>query len=119
MHNRSSGAIYKNMTTQIPERIQAFASEIARRYSPEKIILFGSQARGTATEESDVDLLVVMEFEGIRARKAAEIVCSIHPDFSVDFLLRTPHEIRERLRIGDYFIEDIFNEGVVLYNRSN
>ena len=42
------------------ETIQQFADEIARRYSPEKviIILFGSYARGTATEDSDVDLLV-------------------------------------------------------------
>jgi predicted nucleotidyltransferase len=105
------------MAESIPKHIEAFASEIARRYSPEKIILFGSQARGTATEESDVDLLVVMEFEGIRARKAAEIKCSIHPEFSVDLLLRTPHEVSERLRIGDYFMEDIFGEGKILYDR--
>jgi predicted nucleotidyltransferase len=101
------------------EGIQHFASEIARRYMPEKIILFGSQANGKAGEDSDVDLLVIMNFEGRRARKAAEILCSIDPNFSVDLLLRKPEEVQKRLHIGDYFMEDIVREGKVLYDRAS
>lgn len=53
--------------------IQAFSEAIAREFKPRRIILFGSHARGDASEDSDVDLLVVMPYRGHPARKAAEI----------------------------------------------
>ena len=109
----------KNHTMVSLASIQDFASEIARRYSPEKIILFGSQARGDATEDSDVDMLVIMDYEGMRAKKTAEIVCSIDPDFAVDLLIRSPMEVSDRLRVGDYFMQDMLDEGRLLYERGN
>jgi len=100
------------------QHIREFADEIAHRYSPKKIVLFGSQVNGIPNEDSDVDLLVVMDFEGRRARKAAEILCSIDPPFAVDLFLRTPEEIRHRLEIGDYFMKSIIAEGRTLYDGS-
>ncbi len=100
------------------QHILEFADEIAHRYSPHKIVLFGSQASGGQNEDSDVDLLIVMDFEGRRARKAAEILCAINHPFPVDILLRRPEEIRHRLEIGDYFIQDIMTEGRTLYDGS-
>ena len=49
------------------KQIEEFASEIARQFSPEKIILFGSHARMTATDDSDADMLVIMDFPDRRA----------------------------------------------------
>jgi uncharacterized protein len=100
------------------QHIIEFADEIAHRYSPHKIVLFGSQATGVPNEDSDVDLLIVMDFEGRRTRKAAEILCAIDPPFPVDLFLRTPEEIRHRLEIGDYFMKSIIAEGRTLYDGS-
>ena len=46
---------------------------IVERFHPERIILFGSHARGTAGSHSDVDLLVVMQPQGSKRRRAVEI----------------------------------------------
>jgi len=42
------------------EQIEALSQQIGREFHPERIVLFGSYAYGTATEESDVDLLVIV-----------------------------------------------------------
>ena len=53
--------------------IDEIVNRIVRGFRPEKIILFGSHARGTAGPDSDVDLLVVMNVEGSKRQKAKEI----------------------------------------------
>src|SRR5689334_20576476 len=53
--------------------IQQVCERIAKRYHPQKIILFGSHAYGHPTPESDVDLLVVMDFEGSPIQQAIKI----------------------------------------------
>ncbi len=100
------------------QHILEFVDEIAHRYSPHKIVLFGSQVSGGQNEDSDVDLLVIMDFEGRRSQKAAEILCAIDHPFPVDLFLRTPEEIRHRLEIGDYFMKSIIAEGRILYDGS-
>ncbi len=99
------------------EKIQDFCDRIAREFRPEKIILFGSHARGDAGKYSDVDLLVIMPFEGHSARKAAEIRIRLKPSFPLDLLLRTPETVERRLSLGDFFLQDITEEGRVLYER--
>lgn len=101
------------MTTLI--EIQRFADAIAERYKPEKIILFGSYAYGTPTPSSDVDLLVVMPFEGRSVRKAIEMLDSIEPRFGVDLLVRTPAGLQERLAQQDFFLRDVVTKGRILY----
>ena len=101
------------------KEIRALSRRIAREFKPQRIILFGSHAWGKPTEDSDVDLLVVLPFEGHPARKEAEILLRIDPDFAVDILARTPRGLRERLAIGDMFIEDIVKKGRVLYEAGN
>jgi uncharacterized protein len=53
--------------------IQEFSRAVAREFRPEMIVLFGSYAYGTPTEDSDVDLLVIMPFDRRRGRKSLEI----------------------------------------------
>jgi predicted nucleotidyltransferase len=98
--------------------IRAVARQIGREFRPQKVVLFGSHARGTAGEDSDVDFLIVMPVKGHPARKAAEIHFKIHPPFATDILVRSPQIIRQRLRLGDWFLEDILREGKVLYESS-
>ena len=96
--------------------IQALADKIAREFRPEKIILFGSHARGDARPESDVDLLVIMPRNGKEHhQQAAEIHLKCHPGFPMDVLVRTQEEFKERLSMRDWFMRDIAREGRVLH----
>jgi len=95
--------------------IQAFSNQIIAQYKPEKIILFGSYAYGNPGTDSDVDLLVIMEFDGKNAIKSAEILNTTNPKFPVDLIVRTPEQVRERLKLGDFYIKEIFEKGTVLY----
>jgi predicted nucleotidyltransferase len=98
------------------QQIEALGRQIAEQFNPDRIILFGSYAYGEPTEDSDVDLLVVLPFEGYPARKAAEIRCQVKPGFALDLLVRTPEYLIQRLAMQDFFLEDIVNNGKVLYD---
>ena len=95
--------------------IRAAAERIGRDFRPHKIILFGSYAYGTPTADSDVDLLVIMPFQGRPVYKAVEIRLTLHVSFGIDLLVRTPEMVRARLAMGDCFMEEILREGKVLY----
>lgn len=99
--------------------ITEFADRIAREFHPERIILFGSWAVGAATEDSDVDLLVVMPTEGSGLRKAAEIMNKISPRIPVDLIVRDPDDVRKRLEANDFFLREVFEKGRVLYESAN
>ena len=96
--------------------IQSCAQEVAEKFHPDKIVLFGSYAYGQPTNDSDIDLLVVMNHIGNAAEQAATIRASMHSAFPVDVLVRSPDKIRERLKMGDTFLETILEKGEVLYD---
>lgn len=95
--------------------IQQLCQRIANRFSPEKIILFGSHAYGQPTAESDVDLLVVMEYEGSPLQQAIKISRELGLVTPLDLLVRTPAQVQERLRLEDPFMREIVQRGKVLY----
>jgi predicted nucleotidyltransferase len=97
------------------KQIQAYAKKIAREFQPERIVLFGSYGRRTATVDSDVDLLVVMQHCKRNVAQALEIDCRIHRTFPLDLIVRTPAEVRRRLSQHDIFLTTIFKEGQTLY----
>ena len=102
------------MVTQ--EDIQATCDDIVREFSPLQVILFGSHAYGTPTEDSDVDLLVVMDIpESETSNQAAEIWQRIPRRFSMDLLVRSPKEIAYRISHNDWFLREITERGKVLY----
>ena len=96
-------------------RIRAVAARIAREFHPERVVLFGSHARGRATEDSDVDLLVVMRFKGRSVDKAVEVRLKAEALFPMDILVRTPGQVRRRIAMGDAFMQDVVTNGKVLY----
>ncbi len=97
------------------EQIKALSREIGREFHPERVVLFGSYAYGTATKDSDVDLLVVMPHKGKGWRLAGKIRGYIRPKFPLDLLVRSPEQIRQRLTLGDCFLKEIAEKGKVLY----
>jgi len=98
-----------------PSQIHRVSDEIARRFQPERIILFGSYAYGTPTEDSDVDLLVIMPFEGRTAKQATEIRGAVYAGFAMDLIPITPERLKYRLEIEDFFLREVVEKGKVLY----
>jgi uncharacterized protein len=97
-------------------KILSFCNEIARRFRPKKIILFGSYAYGRPTEDSDVDLLVIMNRTRYRGeRMSLRIRQAIPAGFPLDLLVRTPNFLSQRMTWGDSFTREILTLGKVLY----
>ncbi len=102
-----------------PDRFRELVERIARALQPEKIVLFGSYARGSATPDSDVDLLVVMETNAPPVERYLAVSRLLRPrPFPVDILVKTPEEIRRALSEGDFFIREILEKGLILYERT-
>ncbi len=97
------------------KRINAFVAQVARQFHPQRIVLFGSYAYGTPTDNSDVDLLVIMNHQGHSAVQAAEIQKQIRAGFPLDLLVRSPRVIRKRLAMDDFFVTEILERGDTLY----
>jgi len=96
-------------------QIEEFGRRVGEEFGAERVILFGSHARGAVRADSDVDILVVGRFEGRSVDKSVEIQMKLRPDFPVDLLVRTPEKIDERIAMGDTFMKEILTEGRVLY----
>jgi uncharacterized protein len=101
------------------DEIKTWAHELALRFKPQKIILFGSYAYGEPTADSDVDLLVIMAHSGNAVKKASEIRMALPVTMPIDVIVRSPRKIEERLRMDDCFIRDIVERGKILYAASN
>ena len=99
--------------------IENFAHCVAEAFKPQQIILFGSHAGGRPGGDSDVDLLVVMPFEGSPRQKATEIRLRVPANFPMDLLVRTPESLAHRLELGDPFFEEIVNKGEKLYESAH
>jgi predicted nucleotidyltransferase len=96
--------------------IQATCEDIVREFAPSQVILFGSYAHGTPTDDSDVDLLVVMDIPEDQAHRQAVVIRQRIPRrFRMDLLVRSPREIAYRVAHNDYFLREVLERGKVLY----
>lgn len=98
--------------------IRKVVQQIIEGVHPERIVLFGSYAYGRPSRDSDVDLLVVMKSDKRPIERTIDVskLLRFYP-FPMDVLVRTPQEIRRRLRMGDSFFEEVMKKGKVLYGR--
>ena len=103
----------------IPMRvIRRYARQVAERFHPDKIILFGSFAYGTPNEDSDVDILVVMPARN-QLDQVDKIRRAVSAPFPMDLIVRTPHSMKWRLAEGESFLTEIVTKGKVLYEKDN
>jgi len=100
-------------------QIEEFGRRIGEEFAAEKVILFGSYARGNASPDSDVDLLVIGPFPGRSVDKSVEIQMKLRPAFPVDLLVRTPEKVRERIAMGDTFMQEVLRQGRILYEAAD
>ena len=83
-------------------QIQAIVARIVEGYAPDRIILFGSYAYGTPTEDSDLDLLIIKQNAEVRRIERAIAVRQLlwNTDApAMDILIRTPEELAARLAL--------------------
>ena len=104
---------------KISDEIKDLCRQIVVGFNPEKIILFGSHAYGTPNENSDLDFLVVMPFKGRSVDQAIRIRKKISTNVPLDLMVRTPKQIEQRLKLGDFFIKELVDRGRVIYECEN
>ena len=86
---------------------------------PQKIILFGSYARGTAGPDSDIDLLIVLRAEGSKRKKAVEIYGLLAGmGIPKDIIIVTPEEVERYRDIPGTIIHPALREGKILYEQA-
>lgn len=98
-------------------RIEDLSRRIVEEFDPDKIILFGSHAYGTPKEYSDVDLLIIMPFEGHPFDKATEILERIDHGFLAEVIVQSPEDAERRYREFDPLIREAFDRGRSLDER--
>jgi predicted nucleotidyltransferase len=94
--------------------IRRFAREVAERFHPDKIVLFGSHAYGKPHADSDVDILVVMPCRN-QLDQAFKIRLAVSAPFPMDLIVRTPKNLEWRLKEGELFHSEVMTKGKVLY----
>lgn len=109
-------AIMKRRDVQ--KEIDRMVRMIVRKFHPERIILFGSRARGDAGPDSDVDLLVVMPLEGSKREKQLELRLALYDYMMpVDVIVTSPEDFAWRKDIVGTIEWPATHEGKVLYAR--
>ena len=102
---------------EVAEKIQEMVRRIVEGFKPEKIILFGSQARGDTGPDSDVDLLVVMNTES-RKQSTREIRMALDAmGMPKDIVVITPEEFERGKEIVGTIAHPAHHEGRILYER--
>lgn len=98
------------------KKIVAYAIYAAE---PEKIVLFGSAARGRDGVHSDIDLLIITA-HGHRRRELELQISSMAKEYAVtaDILIRTPRDIESEARNPNSFLSLVMKEGVTLYDKA-
>jgi len=99
-------------------QIQQVAVQLATAAQASQVILFGSYARGEATERSDVDLMVVAETDLPRHKRAVGLYKQFRPyPFGMDIVVYTPQEVEEGKKSALTFVSTVLREGKTLYER--
>ena len=101
---------------QVDTMLSEMVEKILLAGSPEKIILFGSRARGDNSTDSDIDLLVIEHSDLPRYKRAARYRKAVAGMFvAKDIVVWSPEEIEEWKHVPNAFVTTALREGKVLY----
>ena len=105
--------------TEITYILDQMVQRIVGRFHPDRIILFGSHAKGKPTQDSDLDLLIVMPVEGSRRRKANEIDLALADrTVPLDVIVVTPDQFERQRDVIGTIVGEAVREGKTLYERA-
>ncbi|MBF0292765.1 MAG: nucleotidyltransferase domain-containing protein [Nitrospinae bacterium] len=100
------------------KQIGEMARRIAEKFQPDRIILFGSHARGEANFDSDVDLLVLMNVSGSRREMANRIDLALADrELPVDVIVMTPEQFEKDRHFAGTLARPVDRDGRILYER--
>lgn len=97
-----------------------------KAYNPDRIILFGSRARGTNRQDSDFDLAIIKSTIPKNQRRLLTILRLLYPNNfnspvynlpDIEPQVYMPGEFQKRLKMGDFFVKTINKEGKIIYER--
>lgn len=106
------------MTAGLPPLVQRVVRRLIRAFAPERIVVFGSCAKGTMHQGSDVDLLVIAPLFDPRSsqqRRARQLAADCFPP--VDVVLATPEEVAAADQLQSPFLYSILGTGITVYDR--
>jgi len=107
-----------NLSTEVAEWLGTITERIVEHFQPLQLVLFGSQARGDAHANSDIDLLVVLA-QVEDQRKTAIAIRRVLADLPIakDIIVTTPDEISRRGFLIGTVLRQALQEGKVVYER--
>jgi predicted nucleotidyltransferase len=106
------------MNPALPPHTLRAVERLRRAFAPERIILFGSYAKGTNHAGSDIDLLLVVDLPGdagIHQRRARQLTADCFPP--VDVVFQSPENVAEAGVAGSPFLVSVLERGVTLFSR--
>ena len=102
---------------QFDKEIQNIVRQLVRLYKPEKVILFGSLAKGELNQGTDIDLFIIKsDVPELGVDRIRQLDALIKYRLATDFIVYRPEELEQRLKLGDPFVKSILEEGKVLYD---
>ena len=108
------------MMVEQEAQLETLIKILVEQVQPEKVVLFGSYADGTATPESDIDLLVILESDLRRDHRQEAISQALRPRrVPIDILAYTPAEVQRCMQVPSSFVRHILATGKVLYDRNS
>lgn len=112
------GTLAAESNPVIDATVDAAVRRIVSRFAPQRVVLFGSRARGEADSDSDIDLLVVVE-ETVHKHRVAVAIRHELRDLpaSKDIVVATPAEIERRRDISGTLLHEALRTGTVVYER--
>lgn len=105
------------MNQEIYERLKKISERLRKEYHAEKVILFGSYAKGDATEDSDVDILIIAPIQEPffdRMATVLGLIRELKKGIPIEPIVLTKEEVEDRIKIGDQFVQQILEKGVYL-----
>ena len=100
------------------QQIETVATRLAEAAGAERVILFGSHARGEAHDTSDVDLLIVAESNLPRFKRSRVLYALLRPyPFPMDLVVYTPAEVERGKESPLSFVSTVLREGKTVYVR--
>lgn len=104
------------MDKDIQKVLDEVKHRIVPKFHPQRIILFGSYARGVYGPDSDIDLLIVMNVEGSTRQKANEIdMLMADRRIPMDFIVITPDQYERQKNIAGTMVRQVEREGIVIH----
>ncbi len=105
------------MNQEVSGRIRQIAERLKKEYKAQKVILYGSYAKGEATEDSDVDLFIIAPTNERFFQRMATVlglIRDLKKGIPIEPIVLTAEEVEKRIKVGDQFIQEIIEEGIYL-----